>query len=91
MAGQMGMGPMGRSATKKKPKGRKGKNGKRKPVKQRQHMPGMGAGMPNMAELQKMQEQMGMGGGMPGLGGMKLPKGLENIDLNNLDFGQGKK
>ncbi|WBT07944.1 signal recognition particle protein [Corynebacterium sp. SCR221107] len=91
MAGQMGMGPMGRSATKKKPKGRKGKNGKRKPVKQRQQMPGMGAGMPNMAELQKMQEQMGMGGGMPGLGGMKLPKGLENIDLNNLDFGQGKK
>ncbi|AHI23098.1 signal recognition particle protein [Corynebacterium vitaeruminis] len=90
MAGQMGMGGMSRSATKKKPKGRKGKNGKRKPVKNRQArggMPGMG-GMPNMAELQKMQEQMQGMGGMPG---MKMPKGLENIDLNNLDFGQGKK
>ena len=31
---------------------------------------------------------------MPGLGKMgmpKLPKGMENIDLDNLDFGQGKK
>ena len=47
----------------------------------------MGGGMPSMEELQK---QMG-GGGMPGLGDMKMPKGMENIDLNNLDFGQGKK
>ena len=37
---------------------------------------------------------MGQGGGFPGMGGMggmKLPKGMENIDLDNLDFGQGKK
>ncbi|MCG7275067.1 MULTISPECIES: signal recognition particle protein [Corynebacterium] len=98
MAGRFGMPGMGggRSATKKKPKGRKGKNGKRKPPKRRgggggmPGMPGMGGGMPSMEELQKMQEQMG-GGGMPGLGDMKMPKGMENIDLNNLDFGQGKK
>ena len=98
MAGRFGMPGMGggRSATKKKPKGRKGKNGKRKPPKRRgggggmpgmPGMPGMGGGMPSMEELQK---QMG-GGGMPGLGDMKMPKGMENIDLNNLDFGQGKK
>ena len=103
MAGQFGMPGMGggRSATKKKPKGRKGKNGKRKPAKQRRGggggmpgMPGMPGGMPSMQELQKMQEQMGQGGGFPGMGGMggmKLPKGMENIDLDNLDFGQGKK
>lgn len=90
MASQFGMGGMGRSATKKKPKGRKGKGGKRKPAKNR---PG---GRPNMAELQKLQEQMRLGG-MPGMGGFpgmgggmpKLPKGMEDIDLNNLDFGQG--
>ncbi|MGV3071585.1 signal recognition particle protein [Corynebacterium phoceense] len=103
MASQFGMPGMGggRSATKKKPKGRKGKNGKRKPAKQRRGggggmpgMPGMPGGMPSMQELQKMQEQMGQGGGFPGMGGMggmKLPKGMENIDLDNLDFGQGKK
>ena len=45
--------------------------------------------MPSMQELQKLQEQMG--GGMPDLSDMKMPKGMENIDLNNLDFGQGKK
>ncbi|VEH79898.1 signal recognition particle protein [Corynebacterium kutscheri] len=91
MAGQFGMGGSG-SATKKKPKGRKGKNGKRKPVKQRRGgMPGAMPGMPNMAELQKLQQQMENQGGMPGLGGMKMPKGFENIDFNNLDFGQGKK
>lgn len=91
MANQFGMGGMGRSATKKKAKGRKTKSGKRKPAKNR------AAGRPNMAELQKLQDQMGMGGGMPGLGGFpgmgggmsKLPKGMEGIDLNNLDFGQG--
>ena len=89
MANQMGFGG-GRSATKKKPKGRKGKNGKRRPPKQSRGggmpnmggMPGMGGGMPNMAELQKMQEQLG-GGGMP-----PMPKGLEGVDLNNLDFSQ---
>lgn len=89
MANQMGLGG-GRSATKKKPKGRKGKNGKRRPPKQSRGggmpnmggMPGMGGGMPSMAELQKMQEQLG-GGGMP-----PMPKGLEGVDLNNLDFSQ---
>lgn len=84
MTSQFGMGPMGRSATKKKPKGRKGKNGKRKPAKNRNRgqmsgMPGMPGGMPDMAELQKQ------------FGGQGLPKGFENIDLNNLDFGKGKK
>ncbi|WP_448854833.1 signal recognition particle protein [Corynebacterium frankenforstense] len=101
MAGQFGMGGSKRSATKKRPKGRKNKKGKRKGGGGRKapQMPGMGGGMPSMAELQKMQEQMGgampgMGGGMPGLGKMgmpKLPKGMENIDLDNLDFGQDKK
>lgn len=89
MANQMGFGG-GRSATKKKPKGRKGKNGKRRPPKQSRGggmpnmggMPGMGGGMPSMAELRKMQEQLG-GGGMP-----PMPKGLEGVDLNNLDFSQ---
>ena len=89
MANQMGLSG-GRSATKKKPKGRKGKNGKRRPPKQSRGggmpnmggMPGMGGGMPSMAELQKMQEQLG-GGGMP-----PMPKGLEGVDLNNLDFSQ---
>lgn len=89
MANQMGLGG-GRSATKKKPKGRKGKNGKRRPPKQSRGggmpnmggMPGMGGGMPSMVELQKMQEQLG-GGGMP-----PMPKGLEGVDLNNLDFSQ---
>lgn len=87
MANQFGMGG-GRSATKKKAKGRKTKSGKRKAAKNRP----MG-GAPNMAELQKLQQQMGMGGGFPGMGGgagmPKLPKGMEGIDLNNLDFGQG--
>ncbi|HLR47854.1 MAG TPA: signal recognition particle protein [Corynebacterium sp.] len=101
MAGQFGMGGGARSATKKKPKGRKGKNGKRKKPKNTNRgggmpqMPGMpglgggmpGGGMPSMEELQKLQEQMGggTGGGFPGLGN-KLPKGMENIDLNNLKF-----
>ncbi|MFH0410832.1 signal recognition particle protein [Corynebacterium sp. L4756] len=102
MAGQFGMGGGGRSATKKKPKGRKGKNGKRKKAKGPSRgggmpggmpgmpggMPGMpgGGGMPSMEELQKLQDQMGgQGGGFPGMGN-KLPKGMENIDLNNLKF-----
>ncbi|MGD7000964.1 signal recognition particle protein [Corynebacterium halotolerans] len=103
MAGQFGMGGPSRSATKKKPKGRKGKGGKRKPAKQRRGgTPQMPGGMPDMAQLQQMQQQMQQGGGMPGMGKMpglggggmtgmpKLPKGMENIDLDNLDFGQGK-
>lgn len=98
MAGQFGMGGGARSATKKKPKGRKGKNGKRKKPRntnrgggmpQMPGMPGMpgGGGMPSMEELQKLQDQMGggVGGGFPGMGN-KLPKGMENIDLNNLKF-----
>ncbi|WP_301206308.1 signal recognition particle protein [Corynebacterium stationis] len=102
MAGQFGMGGGARSATKKKPKGRKGKNGKRKKPQGPSRgggmpglpgmpgMPGMpgGGGMPSMEELQKLQEQMGggaAGGGFPGMGN-KLPKGMENIDLNNLKF-----
>ena len=54
-------------------------------------MPGMpgGGGMPSMEDLQKLQEQMGgggaAGGGFPGMGN-KIPKGMENIDLNNLKF-----
>ena len=101
MAGQFGMGGGARSATKKKPKGRKGKNGKRKKPKGPSRgggmpgmpgggMPGMpgGGGMPSMEELQKLQDQMGggaAGGGFPGMGNT-LPKGMENIDLNNLKF-----
>ncbi len=98
MAGQFGMGGPQRSATKKKPKGRKGKGGKRKPARNRPHnpqMPGMpGGGMPGMpdfAQLQKMQEQMG-GGAMPNpqqTGGM--PKGMDGIDLDNLDFNEAMK
>ena len=87
MAGQMGMGGMKRSATKKKPKGRRTKSGKRKPVKNRQ----AGGGMPNMAQLQQMQQQMG-GGGMPDLSQMgNLPKGMDGIDLDNLDFNEAMK
>ncbi|GJN42213.1 signal recognition particle protein [Corynebacterium ammoniagenes] len=99
MAGQFGMGGGARSATKKKPKGRKGKNGKRKKPRNTNRgggmpqmpgmpgMPGGGGGMPSMEELQKLQDQMGggAGGGFPGMGN-KLPKGMENIDLNNLKF-----
>lgn len=93
MGGAFGLGGSKRSATKKKPKGRKNKKGKRKGAVQRGgQAPGMG--MPDMNELKKLQEQMGNSGGMPGFGGMgapKLPKGMENIDLSNLDFGQAGK
>ena len=106
MAGQFGMGSK-RSATKKKPKGRKNKKGKRKKKGGRgsggpqapQGMPGMPGGMPSMEDMQKMQQQLGGGsGGFGGFGGgkgfpgmSKLPKGMENIDLDNLDFGKKKK
>ncbi|WP_018297011.1 signal recognition particle protein [Corynebacterium lubricantis] len=95
MAGQFGMGGMpgmgGRSATKKKPKGRKGKNGKRKPVKNKRPGAGMQGmpGMPNMAEMQKMQDQMGGQAGLPS--GGQVPKGMEGIDLDNLDFNEAMK
>ncbi|WP_286955270.1 MULTISPECIES: signal recognition particle protein [Corynebacterium] len=104
MAGQFGMGGgLGRSATKKQAKGRKNKKGKRKKAKGNSSrgpqmpgampgmgggMPGMGGGMPSIEELQKLQQQMGQGQAGPS---PKMPKGMENIDLNNLDFGQGKK
>ena len=80
-ASQFGLGAgIGRSATKKKPKGRKGKNGKRKPVKNRpMSAPGM-PGMPNLADLQKLEQQQ-----------QNLPPGMEHIDLSKLDFGQGGK
>ena len=90
LPGMPGMGG-GRSATKKKPKGRKGKNGKRKPPKRSgggmpqmpgmpQGMPGMGGmggGMPDTADLQKLQEQ--------------LPPGMQDMDLSNLDFEKAMK
>jgi signal recognition particle subunit SRP54 len=85
------MGGMNRSATKKKPKGRKGKNGKRKPAKKGGGQQRMPQGMPGMP---------GMGGGMPGMGGgmpsmadlqkmqQQMPPRFENVDLDNLDFGK---
>lgn len=98
MAGQMGMGGMNRSATKKKPKGRKKKSGKRKPVKNRNrapqgmpNMPGMPAGM----DMNALMKQMGGSQGAQNMPGMptqpaqnssNTPKGMEDIDLNNLDF-----
>nr|WP_274709603.1 signal recognition particle protein [Corynebacterium sp. c6VSa_13] len=87
MAGQFGMGSQ-RSATKKKPKGRKGKKGKRKAPKR---MPSQQPGMPDMAQLQALSSQF-EGKGMPAnpFGSMPMPKGMENIDLNNLDFGPKK-
>lgn len=89
MAGQFGMGGMSRrSATKKHKKGRKRKGGKRATPKRSPNMPGM-PGM-NMNQLQQMQRQMG-GLGQGGLGDVELPKGFENIDLNNLDFSKKKK
>ena len=107
LAGQFGMGG-GRSATKKKPKGRKNKKGKRKKkggggggrgpqgMPGMPGMPGMGGGMPSMEDMKKLQEQMGgagagkggFGSGFPGM--PKLPEGMENLDLDNLDFGGGK-
>lgn len=90
MDGLAGRAMGGRSATKKMPKGRKGKKGKKGKNQRRP----MGGGMPSMQQMQAMQQQMG-GLGLPGLGGMQmppnLPKGMENIDLSNLDFGSGKK
>ncbi|HZK32171.1 MAG TPA: signal recognition particle protein [Corynebacterium sp.] len=86
MANQMGMGGMRRSATKKKPKGRRAKSGKRKPVKNRQ----MGGGLPNMAQFQQLQQQMGGGLPDPSQSG-NLPQGMGDIDLNNLDFNEAMK
>lgn len=98
MAGRFGMGG-GRPSNRKAKRGRKGKGkNKRKganrgptPPKAMRGggmpgmpgMPGMQGmpGMPSMAELQKLQKQMGN----------QLPEGMEDFDLNNLDFGQGKK
>lgn len=90
MAGQFGMGAMGgRSATKKRKKGRKRKGGKRATPRRSPNMPGM-PGM-DMGQLQEMQRQLGGGMGPGGLDNVELPKGFENIDLNNLDFSSRKK
>ena len=67
-------------------KGKKGKGrGPTPPKSMRQGgmpgmpgMPGMGGGMPDMSELQKQMKG-------------KMPPGMEGIDLDNLDFGQGGK
>ena len=88
MAGKFGM-PGGRPSNRKNKKGRKGKKGKGRgptpPKSMRQGgmpgmpgMPGMGGGMPDMSELQKQMKG-------------KMPPGMEGIDLDNLDFGQGGK
>ena len=92
MTSRFGLG--GGSATKKQKKGRKGKKGKKGKNKNKNRSAAQrGGGMPSMDQLQQFQQQMGMGGGMPGgmpgMGPQNLPKGMENIDLNNLDFGQG--
>ncbi|WP_115686248.1 signal recognition particle protein [Corynebacterium senegalense] len=102
MASQFGMPGMpgvggGRSATKKKPKGRKTKSGKRKPAKRRNPgmpqmpggmpgMPPMPGGMPDMNELKKLQGEMGQMGQTG-----QMPPGMEGLDLNNLDFNQAMK
>ncbi|WP_040356541.1 signal recognition particle protein [Corynebacterium capitovis] len=65
----------GRSATKKKPKGRKTKGGKRKPVKKKTAgAPQLPGGMPDLGDMQKMQQQM--------------PPGFEGLDLSGIDFNQ---
>ncbi|MDO4910968.1 MAG: signal recognition particle protein [Corynebacterium sp.] len=86
MAGQFGM--PGRSATKKQKGGRKGKKGRK------------GGGMSQMRQMREMQKQMQQmaqqGGagipGMPGMNGMPMPKGMENIDFNQISkqLGKGK-
>ncbi|OAH25044.1 signal recognition particle [Corynebacterium stationis] len=84
-------GRKGKNGKRKKPKGpSRGGGMPGMPGMPGGGMPGMpgGGGMPSMEELQKLQEQMGggaAGGGFPGMGN-KLPKGMENIDLNNLKF-----
>ena len=84
-------GRKGKNGKRKKPKGpSRGGGMPGMPGMPGGGMPGMpgGGGMPSMEELQKLQEQMGggaAGGGLPGMGN-KLPKGMENIDLNNLKF-----
>ncbi len=40
-------------------------------------MPGMPGGMPDMKDLEKLQEQ--------------LPAGMQGLDLNNLDFNEAMK
>ena len=99
MAGQFGMGG-GRSATKKKPKGRKNKKGKRKKkggggggrgpqgMPGMPGMPGMGGGMPSMEDMKKLQEQMGgAGAGKGGFGSgfPGMPKMPEGMENLDLD------
>ena len=99
MAGQFGMGG-GRSATKKKPKGRKNKKGKRKKkggggggrgpqgMPGMPGMPGMGGGMPSMEDMKKLQEQMGGAGAGKGGFGSGFP-GMPKLPegMENLDLG----
>ncbi|MDY5786537.1 MAG: signal recognition particle protein, partial [Corynebacterium sp.] len=95
MPGMPGMGG-GRSATKKKPKGRKTKSGKRKPAKRRPGGSPQMPGMPGMGGMPGMPGMPGMGGGMPDMNELKklqeqLPPGMDGLDLNNLDFDQAMK
>ncbi|HWE91482.1 MAG TPA: signal recognition particle protein [Pseudonocardiaceae bacterium] len=90
MAGGFGFpggGPgTGRKATKKQPKGRKGKNKGRgnSPAKARGGMGGFPAGMPDLSALPPGLNEM-----PPGLAGLdQLPAGF---DASKLKFGQDKK
>lgn len=82
-------------------KGKNGKRKPAKTRPSQPQLPGGMPGGMDMSQLQKMAEQMeGQGGGMPGMPGMpKLPgmgggaskpadqpKGMDDIDVNNLDF-----
>jgi signal recognition particle subunit SRP54 len=92
MAGQFGMGGMNRSATKKKPKGRKGKNGKRKPAKKGGGQNRLPQGMPGAAGLPQGLPGAGMPQAMPSMADLQkmqqqMPPGFENIDLGKLNFG----
>ena len=90
--------PKGRKNKKGKRKKKGGGGGGRGPqgMPGMPGMPGMGGGMPSMEDMKKLQEQMGgagagkggFGSGFPGM--PKLPEGMENLDLDNLDFGGGK-
>ncbi|MGW5052179.1 signal recognition particle protein [Actinokineospora sp. NPDC004072] len=75
MAGRFGM-PGGRSATKKQPKGRKGKKGKGKGPTQPRMRGGMPAGMPDLSALPPSLQQL-----PPGFGMDQLPPGFDPSKL----------